>query len=161
MNATEERKGRLEALRGLELFSDCSWDELAAIDALGTELSVKPGKRLTKEGLGALEFFIITNGRAAVSQGGRVVSSLERGAFFGEVALLFDALRTATVTAETAMKVTLLHCGEFAALMQMAPSVRNKIMQAAKDRAGAGARTAIQPVETIARKLGRAILRPA
>jgi CRP-like cAMP-binding protein len=160
MNDTRGKRERLDSLRDMELFSECTWEELEAIDSLGTELSVKPGKSLTKEGQGGLEFFIVKQGRAAITRAGRALGSIEAGAFFGEVALLRDTLRTATVTAETAMKVTLMHAGEFASLLSVAPSVRDKVTQAAKDRTDRTMRIAGQSVG-IARAIGRTVARTA
>jgi CRP-like cAMP-binding protein len=75
-----------------------------------------------------MEFFVIVTGRAKVSRKGRKVSEIGPGAFFGELALLIDSDRNATVTALTPMEAIVLSRREFEAALADAPRMTRKIM---------------------------------
>lgn len=110
------------------VFARCSEKELEAVAGMGTPIAVEPGYVLTREGRRGHEFFVITEGRAACSIGGQQVSTLEAGDFFGEVALLDGGRRSATVVAETAMKVIVLDSREFSEMIRDVPSAARQIM---------------------------------
>jgi CRP-like cAMP-binding protein len=75
-----------------------------------------------------MEFFVIVTGRAKVSRRGRKVGEIGPGEFFGELALLIDADRNATVTALTPMEAIVLSRREFEAALAEAPRMTRKIM---------------------------------
>jgi CRP-like cAMP-binding protein len=75
-----------------------------------------------------MEFFVIVTGRAKVSRKGRKVGEIGPGAFFGELALLIDSDRNATVTALTPMEAIVLSRREFDAALADAPRMTRKIM---------------------------------
>jgi trk system potassium uptake protein TrkA len=76
-----------------------------------------------------MEFFVIVAGRAKVSRKGRKVGEIGPGGFFGELSLLIDADRNATVTALTPMEAIVLSRREFDAALAAAPRMTRKIMQ--------------------------------
>jgi CRP/FNR family transcriptional regulator, cyclic AMP receptor protein len=119
---------QIELLRGVELFSGCSKMELGRIASLMTEHRAKAGQVLTKRGDPGLEFFIIVDGKAAATRKGVHLADLEPGSFFGELALLDGGNRTATVVAETDMRLLVLSRREFTSLHHAAPSVANKML---------------------------------
>ncbi|MFN2450782.1 MAG: cyclic nucleotide-binding domain-containing protein [Candidatus Dormibacteria bacterium] len=83
----------------------------AALDHLADELqeqSFLPGHRVVTEGFSGQEFFIIVEGVAAVSVDAWRVARLGPGDFFGEIALLDEGLRFATITAETPLRCLVL-----------------------------------------------------
>ena len=98
----------IAALASIELFTGLSKKELAAIDRLMTPIDIKAGKEVIKEGTAGREAFIIVEGTASVWREGRLIASVGSGAVLGEVALLANRTRTATVKAETAMTVEVL-----------------------------------------------------
>lgn len=81
------------------------------------------GHRVTLEGYRGREFYLIAEGRAAVSIAGRRVAQLGPGDFFGEVAVLGDGLRSATVTAETPLQTYVLSDDALERLLVAHPKV--------------------------------------
>ncbi|MBV8194766.1 MAG: cyclic nucleotide-binding domain-containing protein [Candidatus Dormibacteraeota bacterium] len=82
--------------------------EVDAILGAFHEQSFNAGHRVTLEGFRGSEFYLIASGTAAVDAGGRAVARLAAGDFFGEMALLGDGMRSATVVAETPMRCLVL-----------------------------------------------------
>ena len=122
------RHSYIEHLTQVPLFSACSQDELRKLSRRTTDIPIAEGHTLVKEGERGLEFFVIVSGRAKVSRKGRKVGELGSGDFFGELALLIDADRNATVTALTPMEAIVLSRREFEAALADAPRMTRKIM---------------------------------
>jgi CRP/FNR family transcriptional regulator, cyclic AMP receptor protein len=122
------RDDYIEHLGRVSLFSACSKDELRKLSRRTTDIPVPEGHVLVKEGERGLEFFVIVNGRAKVTRRGRRVGEVGPGDFFGELALLIDADRNATVTALTPMEAIVLSRREFEAALSDAPRMTRKIM---------------------------------
>ena len=119
---------RIKLLRRVDLFSTCNNAELGRIASLTTELAVEAGQVLTKRGDIALEFFVIVEGKATASRKGVELATLGPGSFFGELALLDGGKRTATVVAQTDMRLLVLSRREFPSLYRLNPSVAGKII---------------------------------
>jgi CRP/FNR family cyclic AMP-dependent transcriptional regulator len=129
MAALRLRKNqRVELLRGVQLFAGCSTAELGKIASLATEHHAKAGQVLTERGDPGLEFFIIVEGEATATRKGAHLATLGPGSFFGELALLDGGTRTATVIAETDMRLLVLSRREFTGLLHVAPSVSSKML---------------------------------
>ena len=122
------RDAYIEHLQRVPLFSACSRDELRKVSRRTTDIPVAEGHVLVSEGERGFEFFVIVDGRAEVSRAGRTVSELGPGDFFGELALLVDGPRNATVTAVTPMEAIVLSRKEFDAALAEAPRMTRKIM---------------------------------
>lgn len=122
------------SLAELGLFSDCSPRELRRIGSLLTGLQVPTGEVLISEGSTGLEFLIIAAGEASVTVNGRSIATLGTGDFMGEMALLERVPRSATVRATTPMTFFVSNSAEFATLLEIAPSVREKVQAAAERR---------------------------
>jgi CRP/FNR family transcriptional regulator, cyclic AMP receptor protein len=122
------RDASIEHLQRVPLFSACSRDELRRLSRRTTDIPVAEGHVLVKEGDRGSEFFVIVDGRARVSRRGRNVGELGPGDFFGELALLIDAPRNATVTALTPMEAIVLSRKEFDAALADAPRLTRRIM---------------------------------
>ncbi|MEW6473402.1 MAG: cyclic nucleotide-binding domain-containing protein [Actinomycetota bacterium] len=122
------RDASIEHLQRVPLFSACSRDELRKLSRRTTDIPVTEGHVLVKEGDRGSEFFVIVDGRARVSRRGRNVGELGPGDFFGELALLIDAPRNATVTALTPMEAIVLSRKEFDAALADAPRLTRRIM---------------------------------
>lgn len=112
----------------VDLLAGCTKRELARIDGMITSIDVPSGTVLTLEGGVGSELFVIVEGSASVWRNGGRLSLLEPGTFFGELALLDRESRTATVIAETSMRLLVLSRVEFNSLITLSPRVAMRIM---------------------------------
>jgi CRP-like cAMP-binding protein len=119
---------RADVLAGISLFRACSPKELAKIGSLTTEIKVEPGHVLCREGESGYDFFIIVEGEAKVTMGGREIATLGPSQFFGEMALLDGGPRIATVTAATPMRLLALSRGEFKGVLGLSTSVAENML---------------------------------
>jgi CRP/FNR family transcriptional regulator, cyclic AMP receptor protein len=125
--ASSRMDDKIKALSTVGLFSGCSKKELQSVARLCTPLSVEEGFVLTAEGSPARECFVIADGKARVTIGGRKVGEVGPGECVGEMALLDGGRRTATVTAESPMNVYALSVSEFRSLLGVSPTIVRKI----------------------------------
>ncbi len=132
----EERR-RLAELESLELFAGCPEEDLRRIDGLLSLISVKEGATLTIGGTVGRECMVVVEGRATATREGRSLGELGPGSVVGEMSLLYQAPRSATVTARTPMRVFVLNPAEFNELMKASPCVRARVTQIADGRRGA------------------------
>jgi len=130
------RETIVDRLKAVPLLEACTAEELDRIATLAEEIEVPAGEVLTHEGEREALFYIVATGTATVTREGQKLTTLGPGAFFGEVALLTHGPRTATVTADTAMKLLRLDERGFAALLRDAPSVARKILEGVAKRLG-------------------------
>ncbi len=89
----------IEALARVPLFSDLNKRELQDVARLFKERRFPSGETIIKEGSGGAAFFVIESGEAKVSVGGKERSTLKAGDFFGEIALIDQGTRMATIVA--------------------------------------------------------------
>jgi CRP/FNR family cyclic AMP-dependent transcriptional regulator len=125
----KSRNAKVELLRGVSLFSACSGRELTRIASLADEIAVPEGRVLIRQGKPGREFFVIVDGKARVSARGRKARTLGPGSGFGEMSLLDQGPRTATVTAQSDMYLLVLDSRSFFSLIEEVPSVANKIFR--------------------------------
>ena len=121
---------KVQALDGVPLFDGLSKKELTQLARLSEDLEVEPGKVLCKEGEIGKEFFVIVDGKVKVNRKGSRVATRGSGEFVGEIALLEDLPRTATVTAETPVRLFVLTRKDFRHLVDVNPGVERKVMRA-------------------------------
>jgi CRP-like cAMP-binding protein len=131
-----------EPLGELRLFAGATPTQLADARRLLTLLTVDAGTVLMREGGLGMEFLVIASGEAAVTIGGERVATLQRGDFAGEMSLLGDDRRSATVTAETPLSIYVANAAEFRALLDVAPSVADAIIRTADARRDTNRRAA-------------------
>jgi CRP/FNR family cyclic AMP-dependent transcriptional regulator len=128
------RDRKQELLRTIPLFAHCSAKELAELADAFDELIVRAGTELTREGASGREFVVIADGAATVTRGNETLNQLGPGDFIGEIALLTDVPRTATVTATVDSLVLVLTDRAFARVVAQIPSVRERVEAALAER---------------------------
>lgn len=121
-------------LAEIGIFSELSKRELKSVARLMTELDVKEGATLTKQGEPGREFMIISAGTARVEIDGTTVAHLGPGEFLGELAVISGTPRTATVTATSPMTVEVLNRREFMSLLDESANLGRKILVGAVKR---------------------------
>ena len=100
-------------LASIPLFSSLSDRERREVAQWADEVDIEEGRELAKQGQFGYEFFVIEEGQASVERDGEVIRELGPGDFFGEIALLRDVPRTATVTARTDAELFALERDDF------------------------------------------------
>jgi CRP-like cAMP-binding protein len=121
--------GSLEALAQVPIFEGMSKKDLRAVAARLSPVDVAAGREFTRQGGGGSDFFVVLDGSAIVSRDGKPLCRVEKGGFFGELALLVPHERTATVTAETDMSVGVLTRPEFLDLVHELPAIAITVME--------------------------------
>jgi voltage-gated potassium channel len=124
-------------LAGIALLDDLEPEELTKIAPWFEVQDVSPGVNLTGEGASGYSFYILSNGTASVTIDGVEVNTLGPGDFFGELAILGDGVRTATVTTTSPSRLLVLFGTEFRQLQQEQPDLASRIE--------AGVRARLQP----------------
>lgn len=119
-----------ELLQSVPIFAGLDPRELETIARTVHERTFAPGETVAQENQGGVGFFVIRAGEAKVTVGGNEVRRLRAGDHFGEIALITEGLRTATVTAESELKCYGLTPWEFRPLVQTNASIAWKILQA-------------------------------
>jgi CRP-like cAMP-binding protein len=128
------RQTKSDLLRTVPLFSRCSRKELAAIAQVADELDVRVGKELTVQGKPAREFFILVTGAAVVRRNGRKLRVLGPGEMVGEIGLLNNGPRTATVTVTEPSRVLVLTARDFRRLLRESPDLAVKVLAVVSER---------------------------
>jgi CRP-like cAMP-binding protein len=124
------QNAKVEALKRAPLFEGLSRKELVELARVSEDLEVPPGKVLCKEGEIGHEFFVIVDGEVEVTRNGTRVATRAGGEFFGEIALLEETRRTATVTAKTPLRFFVLTRGDFRRLVNENRNVERKVLRA-------------------------------
>jgi CRP-like cAMP-binding protein len=130
----KSKDAKVRLLGGVTLFSSCTKGELARIASLVDEIEAPKGKTLTREGEPGWEFFVIAEGRATARRRGRKVAEIGPGSFIGEMSLLDEGPRTATVTADTDMHLLVLSSRSFSSLMDEFPRVARRVLSGMAER---------------------------
>jgi CRP-like cAMP-binding protein len=121
---------KVDALKRATLFEGLSRKQLAQLARVSEDLEVPAGRVLCKEGEVGREFFVIIDGEAEVTKNGKRLATRTGGEFFGEIALLEDTPRMATVTALTPLRFFVLTRRDFRQLIRDNPGVELKVLQA-------------------------------
>jgi CRP-like cAMP-binding protein len=124
-------------LKSLPLFESVSDEDLDKIAPFVSEVSVSEGKHLVTEGDYAYEFMAIEEGTASVRRGDEELAELGPGDFFGEIGLLTEDRRNATVVATSPMRILTLDQWDMRRLEKAVPTAADKIRSAARARGNA------------------------
>ena len=120
---------RIDVLRQVPFFEGLSTKVLARIDHHLDDVNVSAGRVLTAQGEGAYEAFIIADGVAEISIDGKVVRDTEVGELIGEIGVLKNTLRAATVVAKTPMRLLVLDSREMNALLHEDKLVAERVQE--------------------------------
>jgi CRP-like cAMP-binding protein len=121
----------VELLKRVPLFADLDGAELQQIANSMKQRTFSAGQEIAVEGQSGVGFFVIEDGQAKVTVGGDEVRRLGPGDYFGEVALITQGARTATVTADTDLKTYGMTFWDFRPLVEDTPSIAWKLLQSA------------------------------
>lgn len=118
-----------DMLARVPLFQELTKKELSALAGAAKEVNHPAGAILAKEGDQGLGFFLIAEGTAKVSVDGRTRRKLGPGDSFGEISLLDEGPRTATVTAETPVRLYGITSWVFKRVVSENPAVAMKLLK--------------------------------
>ena len=130
---------KLELIGKVPLFAGLSKAELTKVAAIADELDLPEGKVLTRQGDRGREFFVLLDGEVEVRRNGRKLATRRAGEFFGEIALVSDRPRVATVTATKPLSALVIRDVDFRALVNRTPQIALKVLEAFADRLPADA----------------------
>lgn len=122
-------EGAANLLKRVPIFSDLDGKELERIASSMKQRIFNAGDTVTAEGKTGVGFFVIEDGEATVTVGGEERRRLGPGDYFGEVALLNESPRTATITADTELRCYGLTSWEFRPLVETHGSIAWKLLQ--------------------------------
>lgn len=126
-------KDKKDLLQEVPLFRACSPKELDYLARLTDEVKVSAGKVLAEKGKPGHEFFLVLDGAATVQLADSDVK-IGPGDFFGEMALLDNEPRMATVVADTDMNLLVIGSREFSSALAEVPSIARSILRTLAQR---------------------------
>ena len=119
-----------EALKRVPLFSGLSQRQLRSLSKDFKERTYRPGAAILREGaMSGVDFFVIVEGKASVTVRGKEVDTLGPGDHFGELALIAERERFATVTAVDRVQCLTMASWHFRKFVQDNPDVAWKLLQ--------------------------------
>ena len=121
--------GPVEVIEQVPFFTGLSERDVTQIASMFKERTFSTGETIIKEGIGAAAFFVIESGEATVSIRGKRIRALGRGDYFGEIALIDEGMRSATVTASTEVVCHGLTFWEFRPLVQTNATIAWNLLQ--------------------------------
>lgn len=116
--------------QAIPLFSSLSKKSVRSVVQAATEVDVRAGKVLVREGDHGREMYVVISGTALVTQKGKKVAELVPGDFFGEMAFLSPAPRSATVAAYSDMRVMVLGPREMDVIVKSEPAIAGRLLEA-------------------------------
>ena len=122
------RSYKSDLLRSVPLFRDLSKRNLDAVAKYADEVRKKKGSVLAQQGSRGLEFIFIIEGEVRVERDGKVINRLSANDFFGEISLIDQRPRMATVIADTDVRLLVVHARSFRQLLDTVPGLAYKIM---------------------------------
>ena len=123
-----------EQLADVALFESLSPDQLEAVASLTDIRQEDGGTQLVGEGAPGYSLFVLQEGTATVTSGGETVGTLKPGEFFGEVALLGEGTRTATVTADSPVTLLVMLGSDFRVFERDFPEASALMKQSMAER---------------------------
>ncbi len=124
----------VDTLKKVPLFAGLDNKELLQIASSMRERKFKAGDTVTQEGAGGVGFFVVEQGQADVSIGGEAKGSVGPGDYFGEIALINESPRTATLTARTDMLCYGMTPWDFRPLVESNSTIAWKLLTAMAEK---------------------------
>jgi CRP/FNR family transcriptional regulator, cyclic AMP receptor protein len=125
---------KVDLIARVPLFAGLSKSELGQVASIADEIDLPADKVLIREGERGREFFVLLEGEAEVTRKGKKLATRRAGEFFGEIALVSNLPRVATVKTREPVRALVLRDIEFRALLQRAPAIAVKVLQAVAER---------------------------
>lgn len=122
--STEEKRA---ALAEIDFFAGCTERQLADVAHLAVERDLDPGTELCHEGEFGQDAFVVLDGEASATVGGSVVGSVGPGEVVGELAMLGDGHRKATLVARTPMRVLVLDADDVDSVLAADPHAQENL----------------------------------
>ena len=122
------RDEKLDLLRSVPLFADLDRHHLERLWMLTEEVDVPAGKVLMRQGDHGDDLMVIVSGSVEVERNGTALAGLGPGDFFGEIALVAEGPRTATVTTASPARLLVVSHRDFHALMDEFPEVAARVL---------------------------------
>jgi CRP/FNR family cyclic AMP-dependent transcriptional regulator len=124
----------VDMLKKVPLFAGLDNKELQQIASSMRERKFRAGDTVTQEGAGGVGFFVVEQGQADVSIGGESKGSVGPGDYFGEIALINESPRTATLTARTDMLCYGMTPWDFRPLVESNSTIAWKLLTAMAEK---------------------------
>jgi CRP/FNR family cyclic AMP-dependent transcriptional regulator len=128
------KDAKIELIKTVPLFGELGKAQLAQVASIADEVDLPEGRVLTREGERGREFFVLIDGQVEVRRNGRKVGTMGPGEFVGELALISDRPRTATVTATKPLRVLVVKDTDFRSVLLRTPNIALKVLEAAARR---------------------------
>jgi CRP/FNR family transcriptional regulator, cyclic AMP receptor protein len=128
---------KVDALKRAPLFEGLSQKELEELAQRSEDMELEPGTVLCREGDIGHEFFVVIEGEVEIERRGKSLGTRGAGDFIGEIALLEEIERTATVTAKTPLRVFVLTRTAFKRMVEQHPGVELKVLRTLAHRVAA------------------------
>ena len=119
---------KLEHLAQVKMFSSLNKKELAMVSRASDVITVKDGTDIVREGTYGHDFYLLLEGAATVRRNGRKVAELGPGSYFGELSLLDNGPRSATITAAGDTELAVIGQREFMGVLDQVPAVSRKLL---------------------------------
>ena len=125
---------KLELLRRSPFLAGLSRKDLEEVGRLAEEIDLPAGKVLMHQGDVGREFYVVVSGTVDVVRDGKLVRTMGPGEFFGDISLVTERPRTATVTVTSDARFLVLGHREFHSLMEQFPSIRLGVLESIANR---------------------------
>lgn len=125
---------KIDRLEDVGLLAGCSRRQLRAIARISEVIEVPAATVLARAGTPGEEFFLILDGSARVEVSARKRSRLAPGQYFGEMSLLDGGPRSASVTAETPLRLLVIKRRDFTTLLKEAPELTQSLLATLSQR---------------------------
>lgn len=119
---------RIRLLKRIPIFAHLNYHELVKVVGLTQLARKKSGETIITEGEHGDEFYVVLAGEVTVSKGGSTIVELKAGAHLGEMALVDNAPRSASVVANTDVNLLVMRRDEFFSLIRAEPVVATKLL---------------------------------